>query len=74
MKVIIDGVIKVLVPEKEFNENWELTSDGYGKPKPIPVKEDIEERISKKLKEAHRTKSKILRRKMAREERKRRRL
>ena len=74
MKVIIDGTIKVLVPEKEFNENWELTSDGYGKPKPIPVKEDIEERISKKLKEAHRTKSKILRRKMAREERKRRRL
>ena len=74
MKVIIDGTIKVLVPEKEFNENWELTSDGYGKPKPIPVKEDIEERIAKKLKEAHRTKSKILRRKMAREERKRRRL
>ena len=74
MKVIIDGVVKVLVPEKEFNENWELTSDGYGKPKPIPVKEDIEERIAKKLKEAHRTKSKILKRKMAREERKRRRL
>ena len=71
MKVIIDGTIKVLVPEKEFNENWELTSDGYGKPKPIPVKEDIEERIAKKLKEAHRTKSKILKRKMAREERKR---
>ena len=74
MKVIIDGVIKVLVPEKEFNENWELTSDGYGKPKPIPVKENIEERISKKLEEAHRTKSKILKRRMAREERKRRRL
>ena len=70
MKVIIDGVIKVLVPEKEFNENWELTSDGYGKPKPIPVKESIEERISKKLEEAHRTKSKILKRRMAREERK----
>ena len=74
MKVIIDGTIKVLVPEKEFNENWELTSDGYGKPKPIPVKESIEERISKKLEEAHRTKSKILKRRMAREERKRRRL
>ena len=74
MKVIIDGVVKVLVPEKEFNENWELTSDGYGKPKPIPVQESIEETISKKLKEAHRTKSKILKRKIARDERKRRRL
>lgn len=74
MKVIIDGTIKVLVPEKEFKENWELVSDGYAKPKPIPVKENIEERISKKLKEAHRTKSNFLKRKMAREERKRRRL
>ena len=74
MKVIIDGTIKVLVPDKEFKENWELTSDGYAKPKPIPVKENIEERISKKLKEAHRTKSNFLKRKMAREERKRRRL
>ena len=74
MKVIIDGTFKVLVPEKEFKENWELVSDGYAKPKPIPVKENIEERISKKLKEAHRTKSNFLKRKMAREERKRRRL
>ena len=74
MKVIIDGTIKVLVPDKEFKENWELTSDGYAKPKPIAVKENIEERISKKLKEAHRTKSNFLKRKMAREERKRRRL
>ena len=74
MKVIIDGTIKVLVPDKEFKENWELVSDGYAKPKPIPVKENIEERISKKLKEAHRTKSNFLKRKMAREERKRRRL
>ena len=74
MKVIIDGTIKVLVPEKEFKENWELVSDRYAKPKPIPVKENIEERISKKLKEAHRTKSNFLKRKMAREERKRRRL
>ena len=72
MKVIIDGTIKVLVPDKEFKEKWELTSDGYAKPKPIPVKENIEERISKKLKEAHRTN--FLKRKMAREERKRRRL
>ena len=74
MKVIIDGTIKVLVPEKEFKENWELVSDGYAKPKPIPAKENIEDRIAKKLKEAHRTKSNFLKRKMAREERKRRRL
>ena len=39
MKVIIDGSIKVLVPNKEFEENWELTSDGYAKPKPTVTKQ-----------------------------------
>ena len=44
------------------------------KPNPIIEKEtnDIEERIARKLREASRTKSNILKRKMAREERKRR--
>ena len=88
MKVIKDGTVKVLVPDDEFKEKWELTNDGYAKPKPIiekpkpiiekpnPIIEketnDIEERIARKLREASRTKSNILKRKMAREERKRR--
>ena len=79
--VIKDGTVKVLVPDDEFKEKWELTNDGYAKPKPIiekpkPIIEketnDIEERIARKLREASRTKSNILKRKMAREERKRR--
>ena len=75
MRVVINGVIKVLVPDKEFKENWELTNDGYAKPKPIIKKEttdDIEERIAKKLRESSRTKR--LKRKMSRDQRKRRRL
>ena len=79
--MIKDGTVKVLVPDDEFKEKWELTNDGYAKPKPIiekpkPIIEketnDIEERIARKLREASRTKSNILKRKMAREERKRR--
>ena len=35
MKVIIDGIVKVLVPNKEFEQNWEVTSDGYAKPKTV---------------------------------------
>ena len=70
---------------KGSSENSE--DDGYAKPKPIiekpkpiiekpkPIIEketnDIEERIARKLREASRTKSNILKRKMAREERKR---
>lgn len=75
MKVIKDGKVKVLVPDEDFKENWELTKDGYAKPKPTPPTEkadDIEERISKKLRDADRTTLNQLKRKMARKERKRR--
>ena len=75
MKVIKDGKLKVLVPEEDFKENWELTNDGYAKPKPTSPTEpadDIEERISKKLRDANRTTLNQLERKMARKERKRR--
>ena len=75
MKVIKDGKVKVLVPDEDFKENWELTKDGCAKPKPTPPTEkadDIEERISKKLRDADRTTLNQLKRKMARKERKRR--
>ena len=39
MKVIIDGIVKVLVPNKEFEQNWEITTDGYAKPKTTVAKQ-----------------------------------
>ena len=76
MRVIIDGIVKVLVPDKEFKEKRELTNDGYAKPKPASPKEpkeNIQEQIAKKLRESSRKKSKRLKRRMSRDERKRRR-
>ena len=34
-KVILNGMVQVLVPEKEFCKSWEYTNDGFAKPKPI---------------------------------------
>ena len=33
-KVILNGMVQVLVPEKEFTKSWEYTNDGFAKSKP----------------------------------------
>ena len=74
MKVIIDGNVKVLVPNKEFKENWELVADGYAKSKGIGSTEmnnENDEPSSKKPRQTNKRKSNQLQKKIVRAKKKR---
>lgn len=74
MKVIIDGHVKVLVPNKEFKENWELVADGYAKSKEIgstKVNNENVKQSSKKPRLTNKRKSNRLQKKIVRAKKKR---
>ena len=73
MKVIIDGHVKVLVPNKEFKENWELVADGYAKSKEIgstKVNNENVKQSSKKPRLTNKRKSNRLQKKIVRAKKK----
>ena len=48
-KVILNGLVQVLVPEKEFCKSWEYTNDGFAKPKPIEDSQIEADRIQSNI-------------------------
>ena len=48
-KVILNGMVQVLVPEKEFCKSWEYTNDGFAKPKPIEDSQIEADRIQSNI-------------------------
>ena len=61
-KVILNGMVQVLVPEKEFCKSWEYTNDGFAKPKPIEDSQIEADRIQSNKKRYRERKKKRMER------------